>query len=424
MRTSQELTITLSEQRSERDAITERINNQIASGEEVRSDDQDALDKITSDIRLLETRFRAAMQKEDEEDRAAAAGDPDTKRRDFEELEGRCSVTAFLGEVATNRNLSGPEAEFRDEMLGDQVEPGMMPLRLLEDRSEDRTEDRAVTPVAAAAKGLGSQADIMPRVFTRSVAAELGVAMPSVPMGTRTYPVLTAGTTVSMQSPSGDQAAVAGTFAGNTLSPVRLTGAYEFRVEDLQLLRGLEEALRRDLRMALTDQMDHQVINGNGSAPNVNGFISELPAPTDAAARASWDIFLTSFVSGVDGINSYSIADIAAVIGKDTYGRMEAVYRADETDITAFAHLSNRARGIRVSSRIPAKAAKDQMGIFAKTAYPGTNAVAPIWEAVQLIRDPYTLATKGEVRITMLMLWNFKIIREAGWYLYDFQIDA
>ena len=36
---------------------------------------------------------------------------------------------------------------------------------------------------------------------------------------------------------------------------------------------------------------------------------------------------------------------------------------------------------------------------------------------MELIRDPYTRASQGEVALTAIMLWNFKVLRETGWAL-------
>ena len=429
MRTSQTLTLEMSEKRQALSEVTEKLNAAATEGTEPNTDDVGKADTLTREIRSLEVRYRAAVLSEEEEDRKAAAGDPSKQRAEFDDLETRCSVTAFMGAAVRDKKLDGAELEYRQEVLGEQAADGHMPLRLLA-TSDQRAaaarqpETRAVTPVADAATGLGSQADIMARVFERSIASELLVSMPSVPMGTRTWPYMSGGTTVSQQAPSGEQEAVAGSFAGETLEPLRLTGSYEFRVEDLELLRGLEDALRRALRMLMSDQMDDQIVNGDGVSPNVNGFLSELPAPDDATAQADHAAFVKAFTGGVDGINAYMLSDIRSVIGKATYERMEDVYRGADTPESAFSYLSRRAGSIRVSNRMPAVAAKDQIGIFARTSYPGTNAVAPVWEAAQLIRDPYTLATKGEVRITMIALWNFKIVRETGFYLHDFQIEG
>lgn len=420
MRTSQTLTLELSEERSTLAEVTAKLNKAAEAGDEPAAEDMAAADASTRKIRALEVRYRAAVIAEEEEDRKAADGDPNAEPARLAQLEARCSVTSFLNEAVTGAEVDGAPAEFRAETLGDAAAPGFMPLRLLA-VPEDREEKRAVTPVADAAIGLGSQAEILPRIFTRSIAAGLGVSMPSVPMGTRTWPVMATGTTASMQAPSGEQPAGAGSFRGETLGPRRLTGSYEFRVEDLVLLRGLEESLRRDLRAVIADQMDDQVVNGDGNAPNVDGFLSGaantgIADPEAAGAEVfNYDQFVAAFVAGVDGFHSYSVTDIRAVIAELAYAHAETLYRANNTDDTVYAVMARRSGGVRVSNRMP-RGQGITDAIFSRSAFPGTTAVAPIWEAVQMIRDPYSLAQQGEVRVTMLMLWNFKVIRGAAFY--------
>ncbi len=417
MRTSQELMLQMSEKRGDLASLTEKLNKAAADGGEPGADDVGQADSLTREIRGLEVRYRAAALAEEEEDRKAADGDPTAEGNKLRDLERRCSVTAFMSEAVTGNEGKGAAVEFRAEVMGKAAAPGFMPIRLLLTGDDERREDRAVTPVADAAKGLGTQAPILPRIFSQTIAAGLGVAMPSVPMGVRTWPVMTGGTTASMQEPSGEQAAVAGSFAGHELGPLRLTGSYEFRVEDLQLLSGLEEALRRDLRMIIADQMDNQVINGDGNAPNVRGFIGggDVPAgPAAGAAAFGYNDLVTAFTDGVDGHTAYMLSNVSGVIGVDTYKHAETLYRANNTDDSVYDVMSRRAGGLRVTDRLAA--GKVQESIFARTSFPGTTAVAPVWDAVQMIRDPYTRAQAGEVRITMLTLWNFKVLRGQAFY--------
>ena len=336
------------------------------------------------------------------------------------ELEGQCSVSNFLMEAVTDKRMDGPDLEYRQEILGSNADTGLMPINLLADTP---LETRAVTPVADSATGLGSQAPILARVFERSLPNFLNFNMPSVPMGTRTYPYMTGGTTVSMQEKSGSQAAVAGTFAGETLEPKRLTGAYEFRVEDLELLAGLENALRRDLRSTLQDKMNEQILRGNGTSPNVSGFLDELPAPTAEGARATWNSYIDAATGLVDGLNAYNASDIAMVWNTQTYSHAESVYRSNQSEESAYIGLTrNRGVRVQVSNRMPAaptsgSSNKNSTILAALTSYPGGSAVAPIWNHVRIIKDEFSLALHGEVRIVMLMLWNFKIVRQDGWKL-------
>ena len=76
--------------------------------------------------------------------------------------------------------------------------------------------------------------------------------------------------------------------------------------------------------------------------------------------------------------------------------------------------------GLTVTSRLPAAtgANKIQTNIMALTSYPGRNAVAPVWRGVEMIRDPYTNAASGRIRLTVVSYWSFKILRETGWQLW------
>ena len=42
------------------------------------------------------------------------------------------------------------------------------------------------------------------------------------------------------------------------------------------------------------------------------------------------------------------------------------------------------------------------------------DSVAPIWEGVELIVDPYTQTKAGEIVVSAVLLYNFKILRAAG----------
>ena len=157
-------------------------------------------------------------------------------------------------------------------------------------QTQSQTEYRAdtVTPVDSPALADGSQASVLERIFTRAVAAKAGVSMPSVPVGAAVYPIMTSGTAASMAADGTEADAAAGAFTGHTLEPTRLTAAYLFNARQTLQLRNFEAILRRDLAAVMSDAMDDQIINGNGTAPNVSGFLHELTAPT--AAEHCWQL--------------------------------------------------------------------------------------------------------------------------------------
>ena len=175
----------------------------------------------------------------------------------------------------------------------------------------------------------------------------------------------------------------------------------------------------------MTSLMDDQIIHGSGSAPQVNGFENELAGGTADTAVTTWDEAVSKFTALVDGENSYVAGDLVTIMRAELFKYLVALYsrirRRDETAGFGVGASVQLARGrLPVSARFSANAgssgdnAKSRYAVVAKTAYPGANAVAPVWRGLQLIVDPYSLAREGQTRMTAVMFWNFKVLRETG----------
>ena len=150
-----------------------------------------------------------------------------------------------------------------------------MPFELLLPDGSGRARRSAATTVAAAARTPGSQAS-GPTAGVHQVdrCEPRWCRMPMVEVGQANFPVLASGTTAEQRERRDRQGRDGGDLHGRlSLDPVRLSARYVFRYEDIAKLRSYESVLRRDLTAAMTDAMDDQIINGDGSAPNVNGFL-------------------------------------------------------------------------------------------------------------------------------------------------------
>ncbi|MCY4002499.1 MAG: phage major capsid protein [Rhodospirillales bacterium] len=411
----QKLQLRQSELRTEMGAILDK--------EDRTDEDRSKLAELTREMRSVEVDLQAALLIEEEPEtqtRSTGAGE-DAEAKELDGLLQRASILPFMSEAVSGREVDGVEHELRTGLLGDDARGGLVPFEMLLPPDREERADTATT-VAAAARTPGSQASVLQRVFTKTIAATLGVSMPMVPVGQANFPVITSGASASNVNAGTAKDAEAATFTGESLDPVRLSARYVFRYEDIAKLRSYESVLRRDLTATMADAMDNEIINGDGSAPNVSGFLAELTDPTDPAAASSWNDYLGAFTGQVDGINAYTLTDLRSVIGKATFGYAETLFRTGATDngprASACEYVKSRTGGQMVSSRIPAPASNIQLGIIAKTSYPGRNAVAPIWRALELIRDPYSRASQGEVALTAIVLWSFKIIRETGWALF------
>ena len=424
MRKSQELTIKLSEARERLNATIEKRNG-LKDGEQPGAELIGEMDAATKAVAPLEIELRAAITAEGDEDDKAGRDDPDAEAREFDKLLQGASILPYLNEALENKECGGKEHEVRAKLLGEEARAGVVPFEMLLPPEDTEQRADAATTVAAAVKSPGSQAPVLERVFARSIAARLMVAMPSVPVGSANYPIMTSGTTAAMKNAGVAQDAAAASFTGFTLDPKRLTARYLFRIEDQFKLKGYEAVLRRDLAAVMSDQMDNQIINGDGSSPDVAGFLSELTDPTDPTAVVDWDAYFGNFTAKVDALNAYALSDVRVVEGKETFGKVEALFRtgANGPRASAREYVGSRIGGMSVSSRIPmAEGDNIQTNILALTSYPGRNAVSPIWRAFSVIRDPYTGAASGEVAITAVALWNFKLLRETGFGLYKVKV--
>ena len=404
---SQKLQVRMSEVRQK---LNELAGDENADGAEV--------DGLAAEMGTLEARYRAALTVEAHEAEAHEAehkGET-SESRELAELGGRVEIRDYLLEAANGRAARGPAHEFRAAIMGDNAREGVIPWEALLP-VEERADAATVGPTTIQ----GNQQAIMSRVFSGSAAAFLGVAMPRVPTGQTIYPIMSGGTTASMLAAGVAKDATPATFTVETLGPVRLSARYLFRVEDLAKLKGMEDALRADLRAAMSNAMDLQVLSGDGTAPNVSGFLTTLTAPSaPTGTAASFAQFLAAHVAGVDGLYASGLQGVRMLVGVDSYKIAAAAFNTNG-DVASSDYLTVHSGGLRTSANIPAAASMIQDAITYATGGAG-SAVAPVWEGLELIRDPYTSAASGEVALTAVMLWAFKILRTAPYTFQKFKV--
>ena len=76
--------------------------------------------------------------------------------------------------------------------------------------------------------------------------------------------------------------------------------------------------------------------------------------------------------------------------------------------------------GLRVNGNVPDYAANKQDALIVK-GMARRNAVAAVWQGVRLIPDEVTRAAQGEVKLTANMLYDFGILRTAGYTRHRFR---
>ena len=408
MTTAQKIAIRLSE-------IRQALNELSGKDGELTEAEEKDLRSLSTEYPKLEARHRAAMISESTEEAAAldGDGDGDGEDREHRELRSRSRLARFVAAAMDGVPVQGAEAGF-SAAAGC---PGSIPLELFEVRRSDTgaPERRAVTPAPGTTDE--NLAGIVPAIFDRSAASWLGIEMPTVPVGDAGFPVLSTSLTGGAVAKSADAAETAGAFTVTMAQPRRISGAFRFTVEDAARLSGMESALRANIGSVLSDALDAQAINGSGTGDGtLNGLLNILTDPTAPAANAeTFARYISAAASHVDGLFAVDLGGVRQLVGVQTYGHMAASFRANEDPTTAEAWLMQRTGGVRTSRRIAAPGSNIQQAIIRRANPMGDRvAVMPTWQGLQLIRDPYTGARKGEVALTALMLAGDVIVLRGG----------
>ena len=319
-------------------------------------------------------------------------------------------MSGYVGAAIEQRAAAGAEGEY-NQALG--IAGNRFPLELLAP-----AEHRASTAV---------DTQTMPRtwldrLFSETAAMRLGITMESVPVGSASFPVTTAGASATQRGKSEAAADAVWTIGVTELTPKRNAVRLTFNIEDTARIPGLESALTRDFKMALTEGIDRAVFLGDsGATPNAGDIVGLTTAAiTETTITQSNKVLgpgtLAAFTGQVNGIHAKNLADLNVIASVGAWRLWEDTIinsTADNMTLAAFlrdAGLSWSARG-----NIDDNTANNDFGAFIGRAMGIDGAgVAAVWEAGELIRDPYGAAAGGEVALTLCYLWDFGLPRTSN----------
>ena len=353
------------------------------------------------------------LQESEVELRAAIAAEPevkiekadDSEARELRALTDRSDIGNIFTAAVEHRQTDGAESELQTHF---KMGANQIPLVMLSAMAA--LEQRAVTPSPTNVQG--NQAEITPGVFPQSVAAFLGIDMPTVGVGDAVFPVLGTNATANVPAENGASAETTGSFTADLLAPGRLQASFFYSRESAARLAGMDAALRMNLSDALADGLDKQVIAGT------NGLLTgTILANNNVAAITTYANYRANLGYGrVDGKYAGGIGDIRLVMGSGTYGHAAAQFRSDNAgDRAALEDLMAVTGGVRVSAHVPAVSNAHKQDSVIRLGS-RRDYVAPIWDGVTLIPDEVTLAGKGQIKITAVMLYATKLLRAGGFY--------
>ena len=107
-------------------------------------------------------------------------------------------------------------------------------------------------------------------------------------------------------------------------------------------------------------------------------------------------------------------------MGAHSYAHAGATYRNASVDRNVLERLQDVTGGVRVSAHVPGQASHKQNAVM-RVGMNGQAAVAPIWDGIQLIPDNITKAANGQIVITAIMLYAFKVLRTDDFYKQQIQ---
>lgn len=381
-----------------------------------REESKEKHNRLMSQIDQLDAEIKSELCELDivRSAESEATGASADKKLLFSEVAPEIRAARYVSNMLDGGKLDGAEAEYNSEIgLRENQLPfeALIPLHTRADASTDIASTVQVSPNTTLA-----------RVFPMSVNAYLGVSMPLVDVGEQSYPVLATGANPSNQAKGAKVDAEAATVSVETLKPTRLTARYRYSYEDRAKYAELENTLRADIRRAIESELDGVAINGDGAGANPTGFIAELDAPDNPTEVAAWSHYIAAMSELVDGKYSDSLSQVRMLAGAHSY-RKAAQSLTGTGDLSAADYLMQNSDGFKASSHIPAPTGNIQTAIGYRVN-DVDEVVCPMWQGIELIPDRVSVADSGEILLTALVLYQFKILREEAYELSKFKLAA
>jgi HK97 family phage major capsid protein len=377
-----------------------------------------SMEQLDSEYRANETRYRAALIAEDTE-RRDAGGELETRAgREWDELVAGFEMRQVALALDEGRALTGRTLEVVTELRSRGGYRGMpVPLAAIERRAGETVASGTPNPIGTR--------PIIDRLFPDSVAARMGAQMIAIDTGALEWPVTTSAVTAGWQAT--ETGGVAGPTAFATtdraMAPNNTLGV-QMRITRKALLQtgsALEDAVRRDMNGAIAQAMDKAVFLGAGSSGEPLGVLT-TPATYGITATAIGEIAYWSVFRAA--VQRFMLANAAG-----SPGAVKLMIRPEIWSVMDDSLITGTAvsEWDRMLGNIPAEniamttnaLAAPSGSPLACSALLTTNAggVSPIfvgtWGAVDLIRDPYSDAASGGLRLTALTTMDVTVARGA-----------
>ena len=182
---------------------------------------------------------------------------------------------------------------------------------------------------------------------------------------------------------------------------------------------ALEAALRRDIRASMSSYMDYFVLRGGGSGGGLriglaqDGSTAVIPDAnrTDikavGAGKPTRADLLSALTSMLDGTYAARPEHLKILLNRTVHDRIMVDIGNAAADSYTVLELAKRIGFMfQVSDHMPsADAAGSTVGIVSKARGLMGTCMFPVWDAAQMIVDPYTDSDAAQINLTLHVLF-------------------
>ena len=340
------------------------------------------------------------------------------------ELECRVEMRNYLTAGMKEQPLSGAEAEYHAALHLPPDTLPHFPMRLLDPQHpihrtwNPETRADAVTNLAADQAEV-MQASYAPRIFNATLARFLGVTFLSADQGEQYGSYMESARTAPKPVGRGvEQDAEDMSWKAKKLEPVRMPNAVVLQLEDLARTGWLEQRVMEDFTQAFSQAVDNYCTKPDADLTETGGLLAiakeisvELEDNPTEAHVAEWVskaiILRDNYGSAMDGMASVAI---------HPYVWNQMVEQNFKSQWGLFSELMSMGIFIRPWPGLGAPTAEPAVnaiwGMIARANTQGL-ALCMTWPSFPLIRDQFTLAAKGQIRLTANGFMDFAVMNIA-----------
>lgn len=369
---------------------------------------------LDTEYRSNEALLRGALIAEETERREAGAELETRSDREFADLMGRFELRQVALALDEGRALDGATAEIVQELRGAGGFRGVpVPWAALEIRNT----------VAGGTPDPISTRPIIDRLFPASVAARMGGQSITIESGATEWPVVTSNVTAGWAATESGNVATGAAYVttDKPLKPDHNLGV-QMRVTRKAMKQSgeaLEAAIRRDMNGAMQAELDKAVFLGTGADGQPLGIITGAATygvtVTAVDAAASWAAFRSAVTRFMTANAANGPGDIRALIRPEVWAAMDGALIAG-TAVSEWERFTRNipAANIAMSAHALAAPAGTPLATSAVLST-AAGGVSPffigLWGAVDVIRDPFSDAQSGGLRLTALATVDVTVAR-------------